>query len=155
MNQLKIFIIVVLVFSLAGCSRHEQDNEMSAELEKGTDESSDAATPATLPVLSENTSIQSEAYETAVDPGTASTTAVATFEAELPNFGTLENPNPEAIQKALQAAGFYTGKIDGSIGSQTKRAIRNFQAQNNLSVDGKVGPKTWKKLQAYLNLPTQ
>jgi peptidoglycan hydrolase-like protein with peptidoglycan-binding domain len=54
------------------------------------------------------------------------------------------------IQAALKNAGFYEGKIDGIFGPKTKKAIEEFQAKNNLKVDGKVGPKTWSMLSAYL-----
>jgi peptidoglycan hydrolase-like protein with peptidoglycan-binding domain len=47
-----------------------------------------------------------------------------------------------SIQKALGAAGFNAGKIDGKMGVQTTSAINAFQADQNLTVDAKVGPKT-------------
>jgi len=58
---------------------------------------------------------------------------------------------PLNIQKALQAAGFDPGVIDGKIGRKTKQAIIDFQKANNLTADGKVGPKTWAKLSSYLS----
>jgi lysozyme family protein len=54
------------------------------------------------------------------------------------------------IQRALQAAGFYNGAIDGKIGPRTKKAILDFQRANGLKVDGKVGPKTMAVLEKYL-----
>lgn len=60
-------------------------------------------------------------------------------------------PSNKEIQIALKNAGFYAGAIDGDIGSKTEKAIRDFQAANNLTVDGKVGPKTWAVLSKYLN----
>lgn len=54
------------------------------------------------------------------------------------------------IQKALKAAGFYAGTIDGKIGPRTKVAIEAFQKAKGLKVDGKVGPKTWSELEKYL-----
>jgi murein L,D-transpeptidase YcbB/YkuD len=57
----------------------------------------------------------------------------------------------ENIQKALQAAGLYQGKIDGKIGPRTKKAIEKFQEQNGLTADGKVGAKTWAKLSIFLD----
>ena len=54
------------------------------------------------------------------------------------------------IQKALKAAGFYTGAVDGKIGPKTKKAIMDFQKAKGLKADGKVGPKTWAELEKYL-----
>lgn len=57
----------------------------------------------------------------------------------------------EDVENALMIVGYYRGSIDGKMGPLTKKAIRDFQRDNNLQVDGKVGPKTWDKLSQYLN----
>lgn len=62
----------------------------------------------------------------------------------------IENPTPLQVQEALKNAGYYEGKLDGSIGPKTKRAIEKFQSENGLKPDGKVGPKTWAKLGVHL-----
>jgi peptidoglycan hydrolase-like protein with peptidoglycan-binding domain len=59
-------------------------------------------------------------------------------------------PTAKEIQTALKNAGFYKGKIDGQIGSQTKEAIKKFQAANNLNSDGVMGSRTWALLLKYL-----
>lgn len=46
------------------------------------------------------------------------------------------------LQGRLQFIGFYSGKIDGQFGWQTYWAVRNFQWEFGLKVDGIVGPKT-------------
>lgn len=61
-------------------------------------------------------------------------------------------PTAKEIQTALKNANFYMWAIDGKIGPMTKKAIEEFQKANGLKVDGIVGPKTWDKLKAYLNL---
>jgi len=40
--------------------------------------------------------------------------------------------------------------IDGKIGNQTKKAIREFQSANGLKADGIIGPKTRDLLLKYL-----
>jgi peptidoglycan hydrolase-like protein with peptidoglycan-binding domain len=62
-----------------------------------------------------------------------------------------DKPSLQDIQKALKNAGFYKGEVDGVLGPKTKKAIEDFQAENSLIVDGKVGSKTWGKLKTYLN----
>lgn len=54
------------------------------------------------------------------------------------------------IQTRLKNWGYYKGDIDGIYGSQTYQAVRHFQSQNGLRVDGIVGPETL----AALGLPT-
>ncbi len=53
-------------------------------------------------------------------------------------------PTSKQIQQALKNAGLYDGKVDGNVGPKTKKAIEAFQTQNGLKADGKVGRKTWK-----------
>jgi uncharacterized protein (TIGR02594 family) len=50
--------------------------------------------------------------------------------------------NTREIQQALLEKGFNPGQIDGVRGRMTIRAVKAFQAANNLEVDGIVGPKT-------------
>ncbi len=67
------------------------------------------------------------------------------------------NPNEEVvvtatqsenkqIQQRLKELGYYYGNIDGIIGSQSLSAIRNFQRDYGLTVDGIVGPNTLRAL---------
>jgi YVTN family beta-propeller protein len=46
------------------------------------------------------------------------------------------------LQKTLQEAGYFNRKPTGFYGSVTQAAVKKFQAENNLKVDGIVGPKT-------------
>lgn len=46
------------------------------------------------------------------------------------------------IQTKLKSWGYYTGTVDGIYGSGTERAVRAFQQENGLTVDGKAGDQT-------------
>ena len=46
------------------------------------------------------------------------------------------------VQQKLKNLGYYTGNVDGIFGTQTQSAVRRFQRDKGLSVDGIVGPKT-------------
>jgi len=61
-----------------------------------------------------------------------------------------ESSRVREVQLALKAAGFDPGSTDGKLGARTKAAIRDFQLAHGLSGDGKVGPRTWAKLESYL-----
>lgn len=52
----------------------------------------------------------------------------------------------KAIQKKLKDLGYYKSSIDGIIGPISKTAIRKFQKDYGLIVDGIVGPQTLKAL---------
>ncbi|HEX6863195.1 MAG TPA: peptidoglycan-binding domain-containing protein, partial [Thermoanaerobaculia bacterium] len=50
------------------------------------------------------------------------------------------------IQERLRDLGLYTGAIDGRFGGGTESAVKAFQAQEDLEVDGIVGPETFEAL---------
>ena len=56
------------------------------------------------------------------------------------------------IQKALKNAGYYAGDVDGQIGPDSREAVRNFQRDNGLSIDGVCGRQTWNKLRTYVDV---
>ncbi len=50
------------------------------------------------------------------------------------------------MQQRLKTLGIYYGEITGSFGDLTERAVRKFQDENDLTVDGKAGAKTLQLL---------
>ncbi|WP_044641667.1 spore cortex-lytic enzyme [Risungbinella massiliensis] len=52
------------------------------------------------------------------------------------------------LQSRLKFVGFYTGKIDGVFGTRTYRAVRLFQYEFGLRIDGVAGFQTQQKLKA-------
>ena len=55
------------------------------------------------------------------------------------------------LQQLLRAKGYTKIYDDGVFGPNTDAAVRNFQLVQGLTVDGVVGPNTWKKLISVLN----
>ena len=57
------------------------------------------------------------------------------------NYGTLSRSSRYQaavvpLQRRLKDLGYYSGSIDGYFGSQTQRAVRNFQSRNGISCTG-------------------
>ncbi|UTR13507.1 peptidoglycan-binding protein [Salipaludibacillus sp. LMS25] len=50
------------------------------------------------------------------------------------------------LQAILHSKGTTPGAVDGIFGSKTRSAVRTFQRQNNLQVDGIAGPQTFQML---------
>ena len=50
------------------------------------------------------------------------------------------------LQRALKARFYDPGSVDGIFGAATAKAVRQYQADHGLVVDGIVGPKTWAGL---------
>ncbi|MEY3870199.1 MAG: hypothetical protein RLZZ338_4093 [Cyanobacteriota bacterium] len=57
-----------------------------------------------------------------------------------------EGAQVDVIQRHLQINGFDPGKLDGSYGSQTAAAVKQFQRAKGLEVTGVVNEATWKAL---------
>lgn len=64
---------------------------------------------------------------------------------------TTSKANIKDVQTALKNAGYYSGKVDGVKGRNTKRAIKAFQRDHGLVSDGVAGKKTWDLLSKYLS----
>lgn len=90
-----------------------------------------------------------EDYEVSVNRN-KSTIRTQTRNNEFKEIIKVDGVTAEKVQTALKNAGFYNGDLDGKIGPKTKEAIKAFQRDNNLSVDGVVGRGTWAKLKNNL-----
>lgn len=55
----------------------------------------------------------------------------------------------KTLQSALNRAG-YSLTVDGVFGSNTTKAVKDFQQKHGLLADGVCGPKTWDKLSPYM-----
>jgi peptidoglycan hydrolase-like protein with peptidoglycan-binding domain len=55
-------------------------------------------------------------------------------------------PAVRRAQNRLNMRGYEPGALDGLFGNRTHRAVRRYQSDRNLTVDGIVGPRTWARL---------
>jgi len=144
MKKIAYLLVFVLMFSISCAKKAEKKAEAPLE--------SEIIAPETNPVTLEG---QPQGTGMVTKEGTPVETGKDALSAQIPvvteTAAVSEKPSAENIQQALKNSGLYTGNVDGKIGPKTKKAIEAFQKQNGLTADGKVGPKTWDKLKAYLN----
>ncbi|MBU9721405.1 MULTISPECIES: peptidoglycan-binding protein [Bacillaceae] len=50
-----------------------------------------------------------------------------------------ESTKVETVQTYLKELGYYVGDLDGIYGAKTKEAVKHYQRENGLSIDGVVG----------------
>jgi hypothetical protein len=60
------------------------------------------------------------------------------------------DPFTRRVQLALERAHYDPGPVDGKAGAKTKKAIREFQRENNLPETGMADEATWDLLKRYL-----
>ncbi len=99
--------------------------------------------------LQQNAAVPSAPDTSAASAPLSAGEASAVTIAVAPATSPIAKPNKKEIQLALKNAGFYTGPIDGRIGSHTQEAIRQFQQAHGLKPDGVIGKQTWEQLASY------
>lgn len=141
-------LVAVAMAGFSGCGNKPKESALSEAFEEATS-GSESATNQEQFLIYENEGGSPTAEQSVGEQAVTSETT-ATVPAEQAAIA-VDKPTDQQIQQALKNAGLYDGAIDGKIGPMTKKAIRKFQIQNDLTVDGKVGKKTWIKLAPYLN----
>ena len=133
----------VALLMIVGC--HKKETKVSVEEPIVTEETS-ATAVANMEMNAVNVGNATAVAPSALEAASTTVTQVAA--------AVIENPTNQQIQEALKSAGYYEGKVDGSIGPRTKNAIEKFQTENGLKADGKIGPRTWAKLGTHLTSGT-
>ncbi|MBU8905930.1 C40 family peptidase [Desertibacillus haloalkaliphilus] len=59
------------------------------------------------------------------------------------------------LQEQLKELGFYNGSISGEFDSRTETAVKAFQRQQSITVDGIAGPQTLSALEDAINPPPE
>lgn len=57
-------------------------------------------------------------------------------------------PSVAEIQRIMAAKGFFEGKQDGRYGTLLAKAVRRFQGEKGLKVNGEVDIRTWEAMNA-------
>ena len=68
--------------------------------------------------------------------------AIAAVMLAAPAAASAGSAHVAALQVAMRAVGLYPHPVDGVTGPWTQQAVRTFQAQHGLTVDGVAGPET-------------
>ncbi len=121
----------VLLMSAAGCAMQSVEPEASAEPVTETAEP-EAADPAGIVAAAE------PAPEPEPEPAAES---VPQPEVEARPTATPATGDVVWIQRRLKDLGYYSGPIDGDAGGATRRAIREYQADQGLSTTGMPTPE--------------
>lgn len=151
---IRIFSILALLVGVAGCAttsnkaQNDQIQNRVVELEKKLEEKDSEIVDLQYQVKDLSSKVESNRTTNAdeSEASSAPDVAVSVGKDDLIRV----NTTPEKVQKALKAAGYYTGKIDGKIGPGTKAAIIAFQKSQGLRGDGIVGKRTWDALKKNL-----
>ncbi len=60
----------------------------------------------------------------------------------------------QKVQAVLKQWGYYGGAVDGYYFTSTQKAVREFQKNNGLKVDGLVGKATWEAMGFFVGSST-
>ena len=155
MKNLQYSLIAVCLVSLVGC--HAKSNSEELNTLKSRVSSLEQQVAMLNQAIAKSEEIpQAKASESLSTGTNSSETASASLTGSAPAqpAGAESTASaaltPIEIQKALQNAGYYRGTPDGRIGPKTIQAIKDFQTENGLIADGKIGKKTSEKLRAHL-----
>lgn len=61
-------------------------------------------------------------------------------------------PDVRRLQERLYRLNFYFGHFDGCFKQRTLTAVKTFQSDRGLIIDGRVGPRTWDALSRPVSL---
>lgn len=140
-SAVKVLGGVVLAGALTGCATTQGGGNLQARV-----------TQLERTVSQQEQTIDELRQRVSMTPGRASRSSAPAGSASSSSAdsrGVIRVPvDPREVQTALQGAGYYSGNIDGKIGGQTIEAIKQFQKDNNLKVDGIVGANTWTQMKS-------
>ena len=135
MRKIQFFILSIIVLIFISCS--SQDDEVAKDL-------IDTTTTSNIPTSTTTTIIDT------------TTTTEVTYDGCVPeNNQSIDFNNLINVQNFLNRYGFDAGPEDGMSGTQTREAIKKFQAYVGITVDGDLGPTTYGKMRLYTGCETK
>lgn len=135
-NVLMLGGVVLAGMMAAGCATSNPQAKADAEALKSRIDT----------LESQVASLQQRADESAYSSSADSSST----RASAPRAKSAKRLSVKQAQRALAAAGYYKGNVDGKEGPQTQKAVKEFQVAHGLKADGVVGPATSEALTRYL-----
>lgn len=83
----------------------------------------------------------------AVEAGRASASSPAAM-VQIEREAVAEKIDVQGLQERLRDLGYYTGLIDGSLGTRTEAAVYAFQRENNMKATGRLDPETVTRIES-------
>ena len=149
----RIFVLTVVVaLGAAGCATTQQQTQLSELQMKVYDlEKELQARDETMQTLQDDLN---DLQDQVASQSKVSRDSIAQSLSPIPSSkykeGTIRvSVAPTRVQEALKAAQYYDGPIDGKIGERTIKAIKAYQKDAGIEVDGVVGRRTWEGLTAF------
>ena len=130
MKKINVPFLVFLLSILVSCTSQE---DQSVDVPIDTTTTSEALTSTTSTSVPETTTTTEVVYDGCIPEDNQNI-----------DFDELQN-----VQNFLNRYGFDAGIEDGLQGSQTREAIKRFQAYVGIAVDGDLGPTTYGKMRSY------
>ena len=130
MKKIQLFFLVSILFIFISCNAQD---EQTSEVAIDTTTTSEVPTPSTTTSVPETTTTTQVVYDGCVPEDNQN----------------IDFDNFQNVQNFLNRYGFDAGIEDGLQGSQTREAIKRFQAYVGINVDGDLGPSTYGKMKSY------
>lgn len=142
-----VVVVCILALTAAACSKDDaQPSDPSATpLPSGGEASMIVVTPRPTPVATPTPA----ASESSGEEESESSSSASSSGSSSGSSGVLkiesEGEDVTEAQQRLESLG-YLDKVTGYFGTDTERAVKDFQERNDLDVDGMIGPATLEAL---------
>jgi len=153
----KMMLLLMMTVMVSGCATMQRDQSMVSQLQLRIGELERAAQNKDRRIADLETEVKDLSYDleqvkkAPVSRRAASVPSVSSGTPAVDDDRIVRvDVDPKTVQQALKNAGYYSGAIDGKVGSGTKKAIYQFQQDKGLTADGLIGRQTWAVLKTFL-----